>query len=162
MLGPDGLGPAALGDPIDEVVAIVEERLGGATEDTGWISSDSELGLCPGSVVRVIRWRSLRLFFSDGPTAYGEETPHLFYYNNNPADTDEVVDIPTARGIGLGSSVADLEEAYGDAVTVESSIAFGPAFVVDPRGPGILSGTVTLASEAGEVTSIAGGFGCGT
>lgn len=141
---------------------MVAERLGPPSSDTGWISPTSDVGRCPGTAVRVVRWGSLRVYFSDGPTAYGEETSHLFYFNNSSAETDEIVDIPTPRGVGLGSSVADLEAAYGDAVTVESSITFGPTFVVDPAGPGILSGTLTVATDDGVITSIAGGFGCGS
>lgn len=162
VLGPDGLGRVGLGDPIDEVRAAVGESLGDPSSDTGWIDSESDFGTCPGTIVRIIRWSSLRLFFSDGPTEYGDEFPHFFYVNNSRTDVDEdVVDVTTAAGIGLGSTVADLRAAYGDDLVVDSTIRFGVTFVVDPDGRGILSGTLSSSSPDGRVTSIAAGFGCG-
>ena len=161
QLRPDGLRLVPLGTPTEEAAAAVSEVLGPPTSDTGWISSSSDLGTCPGSIVRVIAWDSLRLYFSDGPTEYGEGESHFFYYVNSSAEAEAEVEVGTGEGVMLGDPVARLEAAYGDRVHIDSSIAFGPTFVVDPAGPGILSGTLSLATSDGVVTSIAGGFGCG-
>lgn len=161
-LAEDGLGLVDLGAGFDEALGVVSAELGPPSSDTGWIRAHSDLGTCPGTVVRVVRWESLRLYFSDGPTEFGEEVRHLFYYSQSIAETDTVVDLSTPEGITIGSTVADLAAAYGDRLRIESSFVFGVGFSVDPLGEaGLLSGTVTHSQPDGEVTSIAGGFGCG-
>jgi hypothetical protein len=161
VLHPDGLGAIDLGAEYDTVVAMVTERLEEASSDSGWIAARGEFGTCPGTVVRVVRWDSLRLFFSDGPTEFAEEGRHLFYYSQSTVEADNVLDLATPEGIELGSTVEELQEAFGDDLTIESTISFGVNFVVDPPGPGLLSGNLTASSPDGSVTSIGGGFGCG-
>ncbi len=157
-----GLEAARLGDPYDDTVAAVTERLGKPNHDTGWIRSDSaQVGTCPGTVVRVVQWHSLRLYFGDGPTEFGEDTRHFFYYNQSIVDTDQQIDVATDDGIRLGSTVRDLRRVYADSLTIDDSVGFGITFVVDTGGPSVLAGTLTSASPQGQVTSIGGGYGCG-
>lgn len=161
VLEPDGLEVVDFGTGVQDTVAAVIARLGNATADSGWVAARGQFGTCPGTVVRVIRWHSLRLFFGDGPTDFGEETRHFFYYNQSTVSTDEVVDLATAEDIALGSTVEELETAYGDDLSIESTIPFGVTFAVESTGPGLLSGILTASSPDGLVTAIAGGFGCG-
>lgn len=160
-LEPDGLGVVDLGDDYDTVVAAVTTRLGGTSGDSGWVAARGEFGTCPGTVVRVVRWHSLRLFFSDGPTDVAEEGRHFFYYSQSTVDAEDIVDLATPEGIGIGSTVEELQAAYGARLTIESTISFGVNFVVEPPGQGLLSGTLTSSSSDGTITSIGGGFGCG-
>lgn len=161
IMGADGLGAVDLGAGFDEAIEAVTARLGPATEDTGWISASSDFGTCPGTVVRMVRWSSLRLLFSDGPTEFGEESYHFFYYSQSTVGTEEVLHLETAEGAGLDSTVADLKSAYGADLTIESTLRFGVSFFVEPIGPGLLSGTLTDSTDDGAVTALGGGFGCG-
>lgn len=160
-LAANGLDAVDLGGAYEETVEAVQARLGAANEDSGWIRASSEFGICPGTVVRMVRWSSLRLLFSDGPTEFGEDTRHFFYYSQSTVGTDEVLDLRTADGIGLGSEVTALKNAFGDDLTIESTIRFGVGFFVDSPGLGLLSGTLSDSADTGTVTSIGGGFGCG-
>ena len=160
-LDADGLGLIDLGTPYEETVEAVTAELGEPNADSGWIGSESEFGTCPGTVVRVVRWHSLRLFFSDGPTEFGSDERHFFYFSQSTVETDEVLDLATARGIHLGSTVADLRDAYGPLVTVERNSTFGTSFAIESPGSSLLAGTLSSAEPNGEVTSIGGGFGCG-
>jgi hypothetical protein len=161
VLESDGLGIVDLGATVDETIEIIASRLGGADSDSGWVNATGSFGTCPGNIVRVVRWASLRLFFSDGPTEFGEDARHFFFYSQSPVETDTVIDLKTEEGIGIGSTVAELRAAYGPSVTISSDTHFGVTFTIDTGEPGLLSGTLTESIDTGLVTSLAGGFGCG-
>lgn len=161
VLEGDGLGPVDFGAAPEEAIAEVTARLGPASSDSGWVNSRGVFGTCPGNITRVVRWESLRLFFSDGPTDFGEDGHHLFYYSQSSAEADVVIDLRTAAGIGIGSTVEDLTATYGTRLTIESTSPFGVTFTVS-GGPGLLSGTLTQSVPEGQVSGVAGGFGCGS
>lgn len=164
---PDGLGATMLGDLHDQAVEAVAAIAGPPEEDSGWIAARSDFGTCPGTVVRMVRWGGLRLFSSDGPTDFGEDSRHFFHYSlsvhDGPADPSatDMQQLTTEAGIGLGSSLLELREAYRTALEVTSTLQFGPVFSVAHDGEGLLSGALTGVDPAAEVTMIAGGFGCG-
>lgn len=162
ILEDDGLSVVDFGDGVEETVAAVQARLGQATSDSGWVTARGDYGVCPGTAVRVIRWESLRLFFTDGPTDFGEEARHFFYYSQSPAGAEAVIDLTTSAAIRVDSTVDELRQAYGDRLVIESSIPFGVTFYIDANTPGLLSGTLTASSPDGVVTAISGGFGCGS
>ena len=157
----DGLGIVEFGATVEETLEAVGSRLGRADADSGWVSATGTFGTCPGSLVRVVRWASLRLFFSDGPTEFGEEMRHFFFYSQSPVETEAVIDLKTEKGIGIGSTVAELRTAYGPDASITSDARFGVTFAIDTGSPGLLSGTLTESIDTGQVTSLAGGFGCG-
>lgn len=161
VLDAEGLGPVEFGVSPEEAIAEVTARLGSASSDSGWVSSRGIFGTCPGNITRVVRWESLRLFFSDGPTDFGEDGHHFFYYSQSSVEADVVIGLRTAEGIRIGSTVEELTEAYGTRLTIESTSPFGVTFSVS-GGPGLLSGTLTQSIPEGQVTSLAGGFGCGS
>lgn len=158
-----GLGVADLGAPFDETYESVTELLGQPDSDTGWINPVSEqFGTCPGTVLRVVRWASLRLFFSDGPTEFGEDMRHFFFYSQSAVDTETVLELTTPRQVAIGTTVTALNETYGPTLVIDSTASLGVTFVVRSGQRGLLSGTLSDSSPTGEVTSIAGGFGCGS
>ncbi len=157
----DGLGSVRLGDSYEDALDTMTEILGPPDEDSGWLGARSDFGICPGTVVRVVRWAGLRLFFSDGPTDFGDEARHFFYYSQSPVAGGEALDLRTPRGIGLGSSVAELEEVYGRSLTISSTVRFGPIFSVESTAPGLTSGSLTGIGPDDTVSLIGGGFGCG-
>lgn len=156
-----GLGIVDLGAPFADAVEAVTGELGPPTDDTGWVAAVSDLGTCPGTTVRVVRWNSLRLFFSDGPTEFGEETRHLFYYSQSTVGSDTPLLLTTTTGVGLGTTVGELKEVYGSAVQFDLGARTGATFAITTDGPGLLAGTVSSTGTDGAVTSIGGGFGCG-
>lgn len=157
----DGLSVVALGATEDEALAEIGARLGTASSDSGWVNARGNFGTCPGNVVRVVRWASLRAFFSDGPTDFGEEGRHFFYYSQSSVETDTIIDLTTAEGIGIGSTVEELEDAYGNRVSIESTARFGVTFTIESDDRGLLSGALTESVDTGQVTLVGGGFGCG-
>lgn len=161
VLEPDGLGAVDFGATSEEVISAVTERLGPASSDSGWVNARGNFGTCPGTIVRVTRWHSLRLYFGDGPTQFAEEGPHFFYYVQSSVDTETIIDLTTAAGIGIGSSVAQLKEAYPDELVIESTVRFGATFHLAGSDPGLLAGLLTESVDTGQVTAISGGFGCG-
>lgn len=154
---PTGLGPVALGSLVGPALDTVSSVLGPPDEDTDWI----EVGTCPGTRLRVVRWQSLQLYFSDGPTDWGPAgTDHFFTYTNS-ALLAEPLPLRTDLGVMVGSTVADLIDAYGTAAGIFDDEIFGPLFVVDPPDAGYLWGGLDGVGEGGRVLSINGGTGCG-
>ncbi len=90
----------------EDAIAAVTAVLGSPTIDTGWI----EDSICPAPTTRTVRWNGLWMLFTTGDTDFwsgGVEHFFTFYYS------DPTPVIFTTEGIGLGSTVADLEAAYG-------------------------------------------------
>jgi len=161
VMTPTGLGPLALGSPIGPALDTVRSVLGEPDEDTDWIDSFSGFGTCPGTRVRVVRWQSLQLYFSDGPTEWGPAgTDHLFTYTNS-ALLAEPLPLRTDLGVMVGSTVADLIDAYGTGAGIFDDEILGPLFVVDPADAPYLWGGLDGVGEGGRVLSINGGTGCG-
>lgn len=170
VLDEGGLGIASFGDTPEDVIAALDGRYGSPTEDSGWVGPGS-FGVCPGTETRGVRYGQLLVRMSDGPTDYGPAgRRHLFSYvvrAQNPEDpAAEYGDGPqTAGGIGVGSTVADLRAAFGDGLEIrEGEEAYGPNFVLTSEGtvqefP--FRGSLTDTTDAGLVTTIGAGQGCG-
>lgn len=169
VLGPDGLGVVRFGDSPEVVIAALDGRYGPADEDSGWGPRGS-FGVCPGSTTRGVRYGQLLVLLSDGPTEYaGAGQPHMFSYTVFARNTDnpaaEYGDGPqTAHGIGVGSSVADLRAAFGEALEVRDDIeVYGPEFSVAEAqdAGGDLNGSLTDITDDGLVISLSAGQLCG-
>ena len=115
-------------------------------------------GPCPGTLIRVVDWSNLTTVYTNAQTQWAsEDTRHFFFYSYVLYDVDDL-GLATAEGIGLGSSVEDLQAAYGDTLDVRSD-EFGDYFTVGVPEPGALWGF--LSGPDGTVVSIQGGTGCG-
>lgn len=162
VLEPDGLGEVPFGMETSEALARLRELLGDPDEDTGWIPSFSAFGTCPGNEVRVVRWRTLEVFFSDGPTDWGPAgVRHFFSYSNSALVDAPVLDLATREGLRIGSTVGDVRAFYGDDAVIADDPFFPPSFQYDVPGAGFLWGLVSGGEPTDVVQSIAGGFGCG-
>jgi hypothetical protein len=161
----DGLDVVDFGDPPEPVIAALTAAFGSPDEDSGWIdAATSPYGVCPGEQVRGVRWRDLLVLFSDGETPYGPADPmgHFFAYVDSIfLDQRDPLGLETEEEIGLGSTRAELEEAYGDQVTITEDEVFGVFFEIEVPDPAVLWGHLEDASSRAPITDIRGGSGCG-
>ena len=88
VLSSDGIGAFAFGAESDPVIAGLTLRWGPPDDDTGWVSAGSSpFGACPGTVVRAVNWKGLKVLFSDGGTPWGAAgRHHLFRWEYRPDD----------------------------------------------------------------------------
>lgn len=161
VLEPTGLDEVDFGTGIDSALATMRRLLGQADSDTGWISAEGSG--CPGSQIRVVRWESLQMYFTNGETDWGDEGErHFFtYIQSAPGGAGEILPLHTAEDIEVGSTVQQLSNAYGDDLEIAEDEIFGPVWLVDFPGAAILSGSLTSVQPSGQVLSIQGGVGCG-
>ncbi|HKX74548.1 MAG TPA: hypothetical protein VJR05_04080 [Acidimicrobiia bacterium] len=163
VLAEQSLGPLNFGTDAEDTISGLTSILGPPDEDTGWVDSFSAFGTCPGTEARLVRWVSLQAFFTNGATDWAPEgTRHFFHYSQSAAaGGGEIHTLTTDRQIGLGSTIADLETAYGSQLTVTDDPLFDTLWEVEPAGPGLLWGSASASTPDGVVTAINGGFGCG-
>ncbi len=109
LLESDGLGGLKFGATQEDVLTTLSRVIGTSTKDTGWTSSNSEYGSCPGKEIRVIEWNRLRVFLGD--TKYGTKTFFQFEYTDRDTKNPVPV-ITTSEGITLGSTKAEVQKAY--------------------------------------------------
>jgi len=140
VLRADGLGLVEFGDSKDATISAISTVLG-ALDETG---TGCELA---GTDVTTARWKELRVQFV-GATfdSYGVRPPN---------GVAPVLGLETEAGIGLGSTVAQLQTAYGAALAIPG---LPPMFGADNFAisfPGIerkLRGSLTGTDAASTVT----------
>ncbi len=110
LLEPGGLGELRFGAPPEDAIAELTPVVGAPDGDTSWIDGASSVyGRCP-SEVRAVSWGSLVLLFAreGGLFAYS----YGFDFDEAIAGSDpRSLQLATASGVGLGSTVAELMEA---------------------------------------------------
>lgn len=163
VLGEQSLGSFNFGTEADQVIAGLTAILSDPDDDTGWVDSFSAFGTCPGTEARLVRWVSLQAFFTNGATDWAPEgTRHFFHFSQSAAaGGGEVLTLRTDKQIGVGSSVADLEAAYGSQLTITDDPLFDTLWEVESSGPGLLWGSASASTPDGLVTAVNGGIGCG-
>ncbi|HEY7704976.1 MAG TPA: hypothetical protein VID03_09140 [Acidimicrobiia bacterium] len=164
FLTPQGIGDIRFGTDPDTAIDQLTELFGEPDEDSDWVDSFSVFGTCPGTEVRVVQWQSLQAYFTNGETEWSPEgIRHFFHYSQSvPAEPDApIISITTEEGIRLGSTVAELEAAYGDEVTIAEDPVFGSTWQVDAPGADLIGGHLTGTTQEDVVTAINGGIGCG-
>jgi hypothetical protein len=148
----------------EAAVTRMTEVLGPPDEDSGWIPSFSGFGTCPGEEVRGIRWGTLWLLMTDGETEWLDNGGrHFFAYLNSVFyDDTRSLGLLTEEGIGLGDTVKQLKDAYGERVeiTYEDFIE-GYLFTIEVPAPGQIRGGLTGENNDDLITAIDGGRGCG-
>ena len=162
VLEGNGLDVAEFGDDPEEAIAALTDALGDPDEDTGWVgSTDSQFGTCPGTVVRGVRWQTLWALFTDGETEWEEDDPHFFAYQHASFfDPSAVMGLVTEEGVGLGSSRAELEDAYGDRVIVGfDQAADAWTFQID-EPPEAIGGSLTGEAATDVVESMRSAVNC--
>lgn len=141
VLGATGLGPIEFGASRAEVLSDLESRFG-APDESG-----------PGCELRgpdytFVRFKDLFVSF--------EGDVFVDYNTGVSQDGDPVLDLKTERGIGVGSTVADLKEAYGDRLSIPGLPAevFGDEnfAIAFPGAAEVLLGGLTSTDNDGTVT----------
>ncbi|MGH8971594.1 MAG: hypothetical protein ACRD0C_00110 [Acidimicrobiia bacterium] len=171
ILRGDGLGAVRFGDDPDQVLAGLTLRWAPPDTDSGWVAApNSPFGVCPGNEVRVVEWRGFRVFFSDGPTPFAPAgRRHFFtweylaadFYAPRPDPGGNRPVLRTEPGVTIASSVADLQQAYGERLELfDREEGGGKAFGVQTADGGLF-GFITSVDPGGLVRSIIGGGGCG-
>lgn len=151
VLRGDGLGVVDLGASPDAAIAAVTAALGAPTLDTGWESSFSAYGTCPGQQIRGVEWDHLVLLFTDGDTAYGTGE-HLFTWRITGAPPA----LGTSKGLGYHATVADAQELYPDAVEVTEPDEPFPGFLQIALEGGMITGYL----DGDVITNLEAGAGC--
>lgn len=145
----------------DDAVEAVAAILGSPTHDSGWVDAFSAYGACPWPLVRGVHWDDFVMLFTTGDTPFwtgGVEHFFSYYF------TGESPDLLTTEAIANGSSVGDLEAAYGGPLYTMDEAFFDPSqgfWTYDLQTWTGLWGYSTGQTPAHLVTSINGGQGCG-
>jgi hypothetical protein len=145
----------------DDAVAAVSAVLGPPTNDSGWIDSFGDYGVCPAPEVRGVHWDGLILLFTQADTDFwssGVEHFFAFTYTSVPPD------LGTTQGVALGDTIADLQATYGGPDLLIDESPFDPSAAIwsyDAASWTGMYGFATSQHPDGVIQSITGGRGCG-
>lgn len=146
----------------ETAIAAVAAVLGEPSHDSGWIDAlSSPYGVCPPPLVRGVHWNDLVLMFTQAETDFWTAgVPHFYSFNYTGTNPE----LFTPEGIGIGSSLEQLDAAYGGPDLIIEEAWFDPSlgFWSYKMAPWTgLWGFATGQTFAHVVTSINGGHGCG-
>ena len=152
----DGLGAVSFGADPDGVIAFVTSFLGGATADTGWVDPFT-IGACGGTQLRQVTWGDLQLEFGD-VSNITEGRPHFYayYYGKEGSSTASPTGLATSEGISVGSTVAQLLQAYPGVQLRLGDEFVNDSFFVNDNLTGRLSGL----ADSDLVQMVIGGIPC--
>jgi hypothetical protein len=155
-------GIATFGDPMDRVLARLRERLGPPDEEVTNDNPEGNIfGVCPGGVNRYVRWGRLWVLFG-AQSRYGQGRWHLFAYYAKGEQASGRPDPATQGGIHVGSTVAELQAAYGRQVQIfPIQVPPSDGFRIGPRNGPAIDGLLSSTTANGRVTQLHGGQGCG-
>jgi hypothetical protein len=155
---PTGLGVVTFGMDPDDTVAAMALLLGPPTDDTGWVDSFANFGVCPGPNARRTSWGGLHLLFTDdGPFVGGG--PQFFSYSYLGGEPGPTPGPP--ESVDAGNSVDQVLAIWPGAELNPGDEFFGASFRVDLGGGEQLYGRLTGITGTDTVTEIYGGYGCG-
>lgn len=165
VLSRGGLGVAQFGDEAEAALANLREAMGTPNTLSKWLPMERSLwGVCPGSEVRGAKWGDLWVLFSDRSELSDER--HLSGWMLGGSSALGRTELKTTEGIALGSTLAELREAYGQRLSLEP-FELGQRFTVAPAegekaGSRLLAGTVSGEEDDDTVRTLRGGLPCTT
>lgn len=152
VLSPDGLGVLRFGKQAAQALKGLTQALGRA-EDWRTVPSPADCG-----ATRIFTWKNFDVLVNEA-AATSATTRGLVGWNlrdGGPA----ALDLKTEQGIGIGSTLAALEAAYGDLVTVAHT-ATAPTVTITTAN-GVITGDLDGAGDSSRVRSLRAGATCGT
>lgn len=152
VLSPDGLGPLLFGEASGSLVGRLSTALGTPDKDAP-VPAEKRCG-----ATRVVEWSNLQVLVNDAPDAPSGSTGFVGWFYGIPSPKASLF-LKTENGVGLGTTVAALEAAYGEGVDIERGEQ-GAAFSVMAEN-GILLGQLTSMADTGMVVNIQSGSFCG-
>ncbi len=115
VLTADGIGPYLIGQPFDDVRSGIAAVIGGWDIDSDDRPDAVHVPTCAGDVTRLVGWGNLTLLFTGDQEGLTFAT---WTYGFDPltgsAEDVRMLGLVTPGGIGLGSTRAAIETAYGD------------------------------------------------
>ena len=152
----DGLGAVSFGANPDGVITFVTSFLGGASADTGWVDPFT-IGACGGTQLRQVTWGDLQLEFGD-VSNIAEGRPHFYayYYGKEGLSSASPAGLATDEGISVGSSVAQLLQAYPGVQLRSGNEFVNDSFFINDNLTGRLSGL----ADPDLVQMVIGGIPC--
>jgi len=150
-LGVAGIGPATIGDPAQEAIDALTAVFGEPSATSAWSQPGCELAGPDSDGAFIVTWGDLFVAMR-GPT---EAEATFAGYTYRGADGEPTSGLATSEGIAIGSTGADIADAYGDAATFDPESTFGPLWLVDTDGGGQYVFSVDGASDGAVVAEIA-------
>jgi hypothetical protein len=105
---------------------------------------------------RRFQWANLQVFLNEVNRSSGGTAGLVGWYLGAPSPTS--TDLRTDKGMGIGSTVAVIQAAYGHDVVVQGE--HGPGFAITSAA-GVVTGQLDGRSAASKVTSLQAGTVCG-
>ena len=158
----DGLGDIQFGVDPDTVIADISAQFGEPDHDSLWTPSEPNIyGSCPGETMRAIGWGSLvAIFIDDGTSDLGGWFYTYTYgydYSENAGGIDpRGLNLQTTDGVGLGTTVAELQASLGAKLTVSGD----PELDVWSFETGVFRGLLSGPESDDVVTLIEPLLGC--
>lgn len=158
VLASDGLGIATFGMNVPTAMRRLEDALGRPVTDSGWIDAYSIYGACDGNRLRGVEWPGLLVLFGNADDGYlhrDADDEHFMTWRLGWQGPDPYL-LGTSEEIGIGSTRAEVAEAYPSA-TFEPASAGAPPSVAIPVDGGELRATF---NDTGALASIEAGAVC--
>ena len=153
VLAADGVGAVKFGTNAAHTINRFMQALGQPVQNTALPA-----GQACGATRRLV-WANFQVLVNEVTSTAGAGRPGFVGWFLGPA-TGTAFDFKTEKGIGLNSTVAQLNAAYGGDVSVQGRGEQGPGFTLT-QPTGIIVGLLTLATDAGKIKNIQAGNYCG-
>ena len=152
VLGAEGTGPVKFGNNAANTIRRFIDALGEPDKNTP-LPAGAACG-----ATRRLHWDNFQVLVNEVGGSAGAGKPGFAGWFLGPP-SGEALDFKTEKGIGIGSTVAQLKAAYGSDVTVSRGES-GPGFTITVPG-GIIIGQLDSDRDTGTVKNIQSGSYCG-
>ena len=144
------------GADADLVRAAVTKLIGSSDRDSAWHKADR----CNGEATRRVTWGDLELVFSKGANGTLPDDLTFQQWHVNGRGT-RPTSLATPEGIGIGSTVSDLKQAYRSVKIAKPKRSDDLGlFISVPEGGPFFQGFTADTTDRGPITSMWAGLAC--